>query len=88
MFGISFFVCKVNGIPLYNLSCDTSCRTLNELTLQSLDQDSQLFVCGVTASMFSKTHGIIILDLSGSHDMSIVPTGSVHLDSTFAESLA
>jgi hypothetical protein len=43
MFGLSSLVCKVNGIPLYNLSFDKSYRTLYELTMQSLDQDSKLF---------------------------------------------
>ena len=38
--------------------------------------------------MFAKTHGIIVLDLSGIQDMSIVRTGSVRLECTFADPLA
>ena len=38
--------------------------------------------------MFAKTPGIIVLDLSGTQDMSIVRTGSVRLECTFADPLA
>ena len=38
MFGLSSLVCKVNR-PLYNLSYDKSCRTLYELTMQSLNRE-------------------------------------------------
>ena len=45
MFGLSSLVCKLNGILLYNLSFDLSFdklyRNLYELTMQSLDRDSQ-----------------------------------------------
>jgi len=88
MFGLSSLVCKVNGIPLYNLSFDKSYRTLYELTMQTLDHDSQLFENGITEDMFAKTHGIIVLDLSGTQDMSIVRTGSVRLECTFTDPLA
>jgi hypothetical protein len=88
MFGLSSLVCKVNGIPLYNLSFDKSYRTLYELTMQTLDHDSQLFENGITEEMFAKTHGIIVLDLSGTQDMSIVRTGTVRLECTFANPLA
>jgi len=87
-FGLSSLVCKVNGIPLYTLSFDKkSYRTLYELTMQSLDHDSQLFENGITESMFSKNHGVIVLDLSGTQDMSIVRTGNVRLECTFADAL-
>ena len=36
-FGLSSLVCKVNGIPFYNLSFDKSYMTLYELTMESLD---------------------------------------------------
>ena len=74
---------KVNGILLYKSSFDKSCRTLNELTLPSLDQDSQLFERGITNKMFAKAHDVIVLDLSGTQDVSIVRTGSVRLEFTF-----
>ena len=35
--------------------------------------------------MFSKTHGIIALDLSRTQDISIVRKGTVQLEGTFAE---
>ena len=35
--------------------------------------------------MFAKIHGIIVLELSGTLDMSIVQTGRLCFDSTFAE---
>ena len=37
--------------------------------------------------MFPKNHGIIVLDLSSTQDMSIVRTGIVRLDFTFVEPL-
>ena len=37
--------------------------------------------------MFGKTHGIIILDLSVTQDMSIVRTSTVRLECTFADLL-
>jgi hypothetical protein len=37
--------------------------------------------------MFSKNHGIIVLDLSGTQDMSIVRTGNVRLECTFTDAL-
>jgi hypothetical protein len=87
-FGLSSLVCKVNGVPLYNLSFDNkSYRTLYELTMQSLDHDSQLFENGITDSIFSKTHGVIVLDLSGTQDLTVVRTGSVRLECTFADAL-
>ena len=78
----------MNGILLYTLSFDKkSYRTLYESTMQSLDHDSQLFENGITDSMFSKNHGVIVLDLSGTQDMSIVRTGNVRLECTFADAL-
>ena len=68
MFELSSLVCKVNGIPLYNLSFDNLYRTLYELTIQSLDRETQLFSNSITDEMFWKTHGILILALSGTHD--------------------
>ena len=59
---------------------DKSWRTVFELTVQSLDQYSQLFQNGITEDMFAKTHGIILLDLSSTQDLSIVQTGTVHLE--------
>jgi hypothetical protein len=53
----------------------------------SLDHDSQLFGNGITNSIFSKNHGVIILDLAGTQDMSIVRTGNVRLERTFADAL-
>jgi hypothetical protein len=88
MFGLSSLVCKANGILLYNLSFDNSYMTLYDLTMQSLHRDSQLFENGITEEMFAKTYDIIVLDLSGTQDMSIVLTGSVRLEYTFAEPLA
>jgi hypothetical protein len=55
--------------------------------MQSLDHDSQIFENGITNSMFSKNHGVIILDLSGTQDMSIVRTENVRLECTFANAL-
>ena len=37
--------------------------------------------------MFAKTHGVTVLDLSGTQDMTIVRTGTVRLEYTFAEPL-
>ena len=48
---------------------------------------TQLFENGITDSMFSKNHGVIILDLSGTQDMSIVRTGNSRLECTFADAL-
>jgi hypothetical protein len=87
-FGLSSLVCKVNGIPLCTLSFDMkSYRTLYKLTMQSLDHDSKLFENGITNSMFSKNHCVIVLDLSGTQDMSIVRTGNVRLEWTFVDTL-
>jgi hypothetical protein len=55
--------------------------------MRCLDQDSQLFENGITEEMFYKTNGIIVLDLSGTQDMSIVQTGSVHLECKFFSSI-
>ena len=55
--------------------------------MQSQDQDSQLFENVITKGMFAKTHSIIVLDLSGSQDMSIVRIGTVGLECTFAKPL-
>ena len=84
MFGHSTLVCKVNKISPYNLFFETSYMTLFELTMQSLDRDSQLFENGITKEMLAKTHGIIVLDLSGTQDMTIVRTGTVRLKFPFA----
>ena len=54
IFELLSLVCKVNGIPVYNLSFDKSYRTLYELTMQSLDRDSQLFENGITEEMLTK----------------------------------
>jgi hypothetical protein len=56
--------------------------------MQTLDNDSQLFENGITEDMFTKTHGIIVLDLSGTQDMSILRTVSVRLECTFVDTLA
>ena len=72
MFGLLSLVCKINEIPLYNLSFDKSYKTLCELTMQSLDQDTYLFENGITDIIIAKNHGIIILDLSATQDMIIV----------------
>ena len=37
--------------------------------------------------MFSKNHIVIVLDLSGTKDMSIVRTGNVRLECTFADAI-
>ena len=87
IFGLSSLVCKVNGIPLYNLSFDKSYRTAYELTVQSLDRDLCLFENSIFDEIFAKIHGIIILDMSGTQDMSIVRTDIIHLECTFAEPL-
>ena len=55
--------------------------------MQTLDHDSQLFENGITEEIFAKTQGIILLDLSGTQDMSIVRTGSVRFECTFADPL-
>ena len=55
------------------------------MTIQSLDQDSQLFENGITGEMFAKTHGVFVLDLSDTQDRIIVGTGTVRLECTFAE---
>jgi hypothetical protein len=55
LFGLSSLVYKENGIPLYNLSFDKFYRTLYELTMQSLDLDSQIFENGISEEMFAKT---------------------------------
>jgi hypothetical protein len=88
IFGLLSLVCQVNGIPLYNLSFDKSYRTLYELTMESLDRDSQLFENGITEEIFAETHRIIVRDLSGTQDVSILQTGSVRLECTFAKPLA
>ena len=87
VFFLSYLVFKVNGNPLYKLSFDKSYRTLYELTMQSLHRDSQLFENGITEEIFGKTHGIIVLDLYGTQDMTIVRTGIVRSECTFAEYL-
>jgi len=87
MFGLSYLVHKVNGIPLYNLSFEKSYRILYELTTRFLDQDSQLFENGITSTTLAKSHGIIVLDLSGTPDMGIVRMGSAGLECTFNKSL-
>ena len=51
--------------------------------MQFLDQDSQLLENDITDTMFAKTHGVIVLDLSSTQDMRIVRTGSAHLDCIF-----
>ena len=56
--------------------------------MQSLDQDSQLFENGITDTMFSKIHGIIVFDLCGTQHMSIVRTGSIGLECILIEPLA
>jgi hypothetical protein len=87
-FGQSILVCKVNGIPLYTLSFDKkSYKTLYELTMQSLDHDSQLSDNGITNPMFPKNHGLIVLHFLGTRDMSIVRTGNVRLECTFTDTL-
>jgi len=43
VFGLLSLVCKVNRIPLLSLSFGKSYRTLYEMTMKSLDYDSQLF---------------------------------------------
>ena len=55
--------------------------------VQSLDQYSQLFENGITDTMTAKNHGIIVLDLSGTQDMSIFRTRTVHLECTIAKPL-
>ena len=55
--------------------------------MQPLGRDSQSFENNITEEMFAKTHGILELDLSGSHDMSIVQTGRVNVECTLAELL-
>ena len=72
MFGHQPLVFKVYGIPLNSLSFDEFYRTMYELTIQSLGLDSKLFENGMTNTMFSKTHSIIVFDFSGTQDMSIV----------------
>ena len=79
MLQLSSLLCKAKGIPLYNLSFDKSYEILYELTMHSLDRDSQLFENDVTDEMFAITHDIILLDLSGAQDMSIVRTGTVRI---------
>ena len=37
--------------------------------------------------MFAKTHGTFVLDLSSTQDMTIVRTGTVHLECTSGEPL-
>jgi len=61
MFGLSSLVCKVR-----------SNRTLYELTMHVIDQDSQLFENSITEEMFPKTYFIIGLYLSSADDMTIV----------------
>ena len=65
MFGLLSLINKANWISLYNISFDKSSWTLYELTMQSLDRDSQLFENSITDEMFTKNHGIIALNLSG-----------------------
>jgi hypothetical protein len=73
---------------MYSLSFDKkSYRTLYELTMQSLDHDSQLFENGISDLMFSKNHGVIVLDLYGTQDMNIVRTENVRLECTFTDTL-
>ena len=87
MFGLSSLLCKVNKILLYNSFFNKSYKTLYESTMESLDPDSQPFENGIADEMFSITHGIIVLDLSGTKDSSIVRTDTVRLEFTFAEPL-
>ena len=72
IFSLSSLVCKSNGIRLYNLSFDTFYRILFGLTMHSLGWDLQLFENGTTDTIFAKTHGIILLELSGTQDIIIV----------------
>ena len=55
--------------------------------MQSVDQDLQLFKNGITNEIFSKNYGIILFDVSGTQNLSIVWTGTVHLHCTFAKPL-
>ena len=87
MFGLSSLVCKVNGIPLYDLHLDKSYRMLCKFIISSLGQDLKLFENFIQQEMFTKICGIIVLELSGIQDMTIVRTDILHLDCTFVESL-
>jgi len=40
--------------------------------MQSVDQDLQLFKNGITNEIFSKNYGIILFDVSGTQNLSIV----------------
>jgi hypothetical protein len=71
---------------LYHL-IKKSYRTLYELTMQSLDHNSKLFENGITNSISSKNHGVIVSELSGTQDMSIVRTGNIRLECTFPNAL-
>ena len=53
--------------------------------MQFLNRYSQLFENDTTNTMLTKSHGIIILELSGTKDRSIVWTGTVSLEFTFAK---
>jgi hypothetical protein len=55
--------------------------------MQSLDRDSQLFEKCISEEMFAKTHGIIVFDLSGTQNMSIVRTGNERYECIFADPL-
>ena len=48
--------------------------------MQNVDWDSQLDENGTTEETFAKTHGIIVLDLSGNQDTSIVQICTVRLE--------
>ena len=50
--------------------------------MQPLDQDSELFENYITDTMLSKSHSIIVLNLSGIQYMSIFKTGTVSLKCT------
>ena len=58
-----------------------------EVKMQSLHRDSKLSENDKTEERFEKTQVIIVLDLSGTQDMTIIWAGTVHLDFSFAEPL-
>jgi len=73
----SSLVCIVNGILLYTLSFNNSYRIPYELSMHSLDRDSELFENGITDEVFTKTHGIFVIVSSATQDLSIVRTCTV-----------
>ena len=47
--------------------------------------NTELFQNGITDETFAKTHGVIVLYLFGTTDMSTVQTGTLRLECTFCK---